>query len=273
LSFGALFFAGTNVEPGTVFTSDAEGNVLQVIWPELAGTGTGSPIVRVQLARWNQAMVNGGSTLDVTWDLTLEANGVQQTIKGSCQGMSTAGTPVVSGGASILPCPATLGAGGQLANASASVVQFRAKRLRLELTGDVASGALTAAGGCAAADAGTIRFTGGTADIMRAGTHTSVTSTGQALTFGALLFPGVLLEPGVLAASDADKNVLEIIWPALAGLPAGPPVVRFQLAKWNAWVQTGRAVDISLRLNAVGPDGKPAVFTANASNLVLPQQK
>jgi hypothetical protein len=83
----------------------------------------------------------------------------------------------------------------------------------------------------------------------------------------------VLLEPGVLAASDADKNVLEIIWPALAGLPAGPPVVRFQLAKWNAWVQTGRAVDISLRLNAVGPDGKPAVFTANASNLVLPQQK
>jgi hypothetical protein len=38
-------------------------------------------------------------------------------------------------------------------------------------------------------------------------------------------------------------------------------------------VQTGRAVDISLRLNAVGPDGKPAVFTANASNLVLPQQK
>jgi len=273
LTFGPLLFAGSNVEPGTVFTQDSEGNVLQIIWPQLAGTGTGSPIVRVQLARWNSAMVGGNTSLDVTWDITFQADGVQQTVKGSCQAMATNGTPVVSGGASVVPCPTTLGAGGNVTNLQASIVQFRSKRLRFEIQGDLPSGSVNGCGGCAAADAPTIHFTNGTANMTRAGTNTSVTFAGSALNFGALAFPGTLLEPGVVLASDADKNVLEIIWPALSGLPPGPPIIRFQQTKWNAWVIAGRAVDVSLKFNVTGPDGKPAVFNATAKNIVIPIQR
>src|SRR5262249_23609676 len=151
--------------------------------------------------------------------------------------------------------------GGAVVNPAGVVKQFRSKRLRLELTGDVASGLLQASGPCAASDAATIQFTGGSGNLTRAGTNNSVTATGHALSFGPLASPGLLVEPGVLIASDNDRNVLEIIWPALAGLPPGPPVLRFQLAKWNSWIQTGRAVDVSLRFDAIGPDGQPATFT------------
>ena len=273
LTFGSLLFAGTNVEPGTVFASDAEGNVLQIIWPQLAGLGTGSPIVRVQLARWNAAVVDANTALDVTFDLTFQQDGTQQTIKGSVQGVSTNGTPVVSGGGAIAPCPATLGAGGAVVALSSGIKQFRSNRLRFEIIGDVANGAMGAAGACAAADAPTIHFTGGSANMTRAGTNTSVTSTGSALTFGSLLFPGALLEPGVVIAAGANGSVLQIIWPALAGLPPGPPVLRFQQAKWNAWILAGRSVDVSLRFDGTGPDGKPAVFTATANNIVIPQMR
>ena len=273
LTFGPLLFAGTNVEPGTVFTQDGEGNVLQIIWPQLSGVGTGSPIVRVQLARWNSAMVGGGASLDVTWDLTFQADGVQQTVKGSCQGMNTNGVPVATGGGAIAPCPTTLGAGGNVTNVLASIVQFRSKRLRFEIQGDLANGSINGSGGCAAADAPTIHFTGGSANMTRAGSNTSVTSTGAAMNFGTLLFPGTLLEPGVVIATDANKNVLQIIWPALSGLPPGPPILRFQQTTWNAWIQAGRAVDVSLRFNATGPDGKPVVFNATAKNIVVPVQR
>lgn len=273
LTFGPLTFGGLNLEPGTVLTQDAQGNVLQIIWPALAGLGSGSPIVRVQLAQWNTALTAPGATVDVSFDLTATQDGVEQNIKGTVANVPLDGTPVVSGAGAVVPCPAALGAGGAVVNASAGVKQFRNKRLRVELVGDVASGVIGAAGACAAADVPTIRFTGGSANMTRAGTNTSVTSTGAPLSFSALAFPGILLEPGVVIASDANKNVLEIVWPALAGLPAGPPILRFQQTKWNAWVQTGRSVDVALHFNAIGPDGLPATFDASASNILIPQMK
>ena len=273
LTFGALLFPGALLEPGIVIANDAQGNVLEIIWPEMAGVGIGSPIVRVQLAAWNQALVTPASKLDVTWDLTVEQDGVQQFIKGHCEGMPMDGTAVIPGGAAITPCPATLGGGGDVVNALASVVQFRSKRIRFEAVGDVAAGTINAAGSCAASDAATIHFVGGSANVFQAGTATSVTSTGGALTFGALLFPGALLEPGVVVANDANKNVLEIIWPGLSGLPPGPPILRLQLARWNSWIRTGRAIDVRMRFDAVGPDGLPASFNVAANNVVLPQQR
>ena len=273
LSFGALLFPGALLEPGVVVANDAQGNVLEIIWPELAGTGVGSPVVRIQLARWNSALVTPASKLDVTWDMVVEQDGVQQFIKGHCEGMSMDGTPVIPAGASVTPCPATLGAGGDVTNVAADVVQFRSRRIRFEARGDVAAGTIGATGGCAANDLPTVRYTGGSANVFQAGTNLSVTSTGAALTFGGLLFPGVLLEPGVVVASDANKNVLEIVWPGLAGLPPGAPVLRLQLARWNSWIRTGRAIDVRMRFDAVGPDGLPASFNVAANNVIMPQQR
>jgi hypothetical protein len=273
LTFGALLFPGSLIEPGVVVANDAQGNVLEIIWPELAGTGIGSPIVRVQLAAWNTALVNITSKVDVTWDMVVEQDGVQQFITGSCAAIPLDGTPVVPGGAAITPCPATLGAGGAITPLLSGIVQFRSKRIRYEAVGDDALGTINASGACAAADVPTIRYTGGSANVFQAGTTLSVTSTGRALTFGPLLFPGILLEPGVVVASDADKNVLEIVWPGLAGLAPGPPILRLQLAKWNSWVRTGRALDFRMRYDAVGPDGLPASFLVNTNNVVVPQQK
>jgi hypothetical protein len=273
LTFGPLLFGGANAEPGTVIASDAEGNVLQIIWPDLAGIGAGSPRFRLQLARWNAALVTPSSQLDVTFDVTAEQDGVQQTVKGGCQGMPMNGAVVSLGGGNIAPCPGTLGNGGNVKNVSAGIVQFRSQRLRVEVTGDVAGNVLLGAGACAATDGATIQFTGGTANMMRGGSGTSVTTSGNSLSFGPLAFPGVALEPGVVLAQDSNKNVLEVIWPGLAGLPPGPPIFRFQQTKWNSWVQTGRQVDVSMRLDAVGPDGHAASFSVSAKGLVVPQMK
>ena len=136
-----------------------------------------------------------------------------------------------------------------------------------------AGNVLNAAGVCSAADAPRVRFTGGTANMFQAGTTKSVTASGQASTFGALLSPGLLIEPGVVLANDAVGNVLEIIWPGLAGAPAGAPIIRFQQVSWNSWVQTGRRVDVTMTLNAIGPDGKTAVFTSSAKNVLVPQAR
>jgi hypothetical protein len=276
LTFTRLAFLGTNIEPGILIANDALGNVMEIIWPELAGLGVGSPIVRVQLAVWNEAMVNASDALDVSWDLTAEQNGVQTTFKGHCEAMSKNGTPVLGAGAgSILPCPATLaGTGGALVLSAADVVQFRPSknRLRFEAIGDVAAGTINAVGGCAASETPTVRFTGGTANVFRAGSNTSVTADGKPLAFTALASPGILIEPGIVLAADAAGDVLEIIWPGLAGLPPGAPVVRLQLARWSAWIQTGRAIDVRMTLNATGP-GSAASYTISANNVVLPQAR
>ena len=111
------------------------------------------------------------------------------------------------------------------------------------------------------------------ARVFRGGTNISVTESGQAISFGPLLFPGVALEPGVVIASDASGNKLEIIWPGLAGLPAGAPVMRFQLTRWNSWIQTGRQVDVAMTFDARAADGSTATFSARANGVSVPVAK
>ena len=124
-----------------------------------------------------------------------------------------------------------------------------------------------------AADAPAVSFVGGSANVFQAGTNVSVTSTGSALTFGALLFPGALLEPGVVIASDVNNNVLEIIWPGLAGLPPGAPVFRLQLARWNAWIRTGRRIDVQMRFDARATDASTATYNVVAPGILMPQAR
>ena len=273
LTFGPLTFAGNSVAPGSVSASDGQGNVLQIVWPQLAGVGVSSPRLIVQLARWNTAMTPPGTKLDVSFDFTASQDGVQQSIKGQVANVPLDGSAVTPGGASIAPCPTTLAAGGAVVDQLSGIVQFRTnKRLRFEMHGDAPSGAIHASGACAAADAPTVHFTGGSGNMFRAGSNNSVTATGNAISFGPLLVP-ITLEPGVVLNIDAAGNVLEIIWPGLAGLPPGPPILRFQQTRWNAWIQTGRLVDVSMRFDAVGPDGTPASFTAVAKNILIPQAR
>ncbi len=171
------------------------------------------------------------------------------------------------------PCVSLTGLGGTVVNASASIAQFRATRLRIDVTGDVAAGTINTTGACAASANPAVSYLSGTGNLVVGGSATSVTATGGALTFGPLLFPGLALEPGVVIATDANGNVLEIIWPALAGLPAGPPVLRFQLAHWSSAVQTGAVLDATMQYNAKAPDGSTAAFNVVARGLVVPVQQ
>jgi len=273
LTFGAVLPVGAAVEPGIVLASDADGNVFEIIWPKLAGLGNGSPIIRVQLARWNQAIVNPASKIDISFDMVTEQNGVKTHFRGHCEGLGVDGTPVNnSNGSAIPPCPTTLaGTSGATANETADVVQFRpGKRLRIEVTGDVATSSINAIGGCAASDAPTIHIVSGTGSIFKAGSGHCITNTGQDLVFGSLLSPGALVEPGVVIAGDQFGNVLEIIWPQLAGLPPGPPVLRLELASWDNWVQTGRQIDVSMTFNVVGADGSTATFEVRGNHIDVP---
>jgi len=171
------------------------------------------------------------------------------------------------------PCESLAGLGGTVVNATASIPQFRAGRLRIDVTGDVAAGTIGTTGSCAATANPAVGYISGTGSLVLAGSNTSVTATGGALTFGPLLFPGLALEPGVVIATDTSGNVLEIIWPALAGLPVGPPVLRFQLARWSPAVQTGVALDATMQYNAMAPDGSTAAFNVVATGLVVPVQQ
>jgi hypothetical protein len=275
LTFGPLLPLGA-AEPGIVIANDAQGNVLEIIWPELAGIGTGAPIVRVELVQWNFAMTNPGTSVDLTFDLTAEQDGVLTTFKGGCDGMAMDGTIVTGtgGGANLHPCPASLrGVGGSANVSSAACVQFRSRRARFEAIGDLPSHILDAIGFCAASDNPSIRFTGGTGNVRQSGQSTSVTATGKPLTFAPLVSPGVAIEPGVVLATDLSGNVLEIIWPGLAGLPAGPPILRLQLAQWSTWVRTGRNVDMDVTVDAVDGAGNKATFTATAREITIPQMK
>ena len=268
MTFGALPSGGLIGEPGVVVGQDVNGNVLEIVWPVLAGTGIGQPIVRIQLAKWNSFNV-GVAKLDITWDMAIQQDANINYIAGRTDAIPTDGSSVVPGGAAVVPCPATLGAGGAVTTLLASVPRWTAKGLRAEIVGDVALGTIGAVGPCAAAAIPTVSFTGGTASMKLSGTTTSV-STPASLTFGPLLFPGLALEAGVVIANDANKDVLEIIWPGLAGLAPGPPILRLQLAKWTSAALPGRKVDFAMRFNAIGPDGLPASFTASATGVTLP---
>jgi hypothetical protein len=91
--------------------------------------------------------------------------------------------------------------------------------------------------------------------------------------FDELLFPGLLIEPGTVAADSPDGHVLELIWPGLAGMPPGPPIARLQLGSWNSWIRTGRAIDVRMQFTARHADGSEATFEVQADNVVLPQQR
>ncbi|MCE9628327.1 MAG: hypothetical protein K8R56_10480 [Candidatus Eisenbacteria bacterium] len=271
LTFGPLLFPGSLIEPGVVVANDANKNVLEIIWPTLAGTGTGGPIVRIQLAKWNTALVNTASKIDIVWDMTVTQDATTHFISGTTVGIPMSGQAIFPNAAAPLPCPLTLGAGGAVVSQLASVPRFTAKSLRFEIIGDVAAGTIGLSGPCAASATPAIVYTGGTGNVTIGGV--SVTNTGRALTFGALLFPGIALEPGVVVANDASKNVLEIIWPSLAGTGTGAPVLRLQLAAWSGRVVTGAKADVAMQFNAIGPDGLPAVFTANAAGLTIPVRR
>jgi hypothetical protein len=273
LTFGAVLPVGAAVEPGIVLATDALGNIFEIIFPELAGLGTGSPIVRVQLTRWNLALINSNTSLDVTFDFVAQQNGVRTFFKGHCEGMHVDGTPVVNGGgAAMPPCPTTLtGTTGATANTLADLVQFRpGKRARFEVTGDVATNTINAMGTCAASDAPTIHITGGRGNVFQSGSGKSVTVSGQELVFGPIVSPGVAIEPGVVLGTDQFGDVLEIIWPSLAGLPAGAPIMRLELASWNSWIQTGRQVDVTMEFNVTGPDGSTATYAVRANHITVP---
>lgn len=274
LTFGALIPPAPVLEKGVLLAQDAQANVLEIIWPSLAGLGLGDALVRVQLARWNTAMVNTAQTYDVVWDLVLEQDGVQMCVKGGAERLNLFGAVVMQPGASLpTVCPASLaGTDGAVVPQLAGVVQFRAGRLRFEVNGDVPAGTIGAAGACAT-EFGGIVFPAASANLYRAGTKISVTSTGKELVFPALAFPGVLIEPGVVVASDVNKNVFTIVWPQLAGLPPGPPIVRLQLAKWNVWVRTGAHVDLAMKFTGVAGDGVLANYTVDAKNILIPAAK
>jgi len=170
------------------------------------------------------------------------------------------------------PCRSVTGLGGTLTVVTASVPQFRATRLRVDLVGDVPGNWINAMGACAVSAAPAVTFPSGTATITFTGTNTSATATGGPLSF-VNLAPPVPAEPGVVLALDAAGNMLEVIWPALAGLAPGPPTVRLNLAARNPAAAAGAAVDATLVFTVRAPDGSLATFTATAANMVIPPLK
>ena len=168
------------------------------------------------------------------------------------------------------PCASLNGLGGPVAAVAASIPQFRVvPRLRIEVVGDVAAGTIEALGPCTASATPAVQFISGTGNVTLSGSGTSVTATGGPITFGALLVP-VPAEPGVVLNIDASGNVLEIIWPTLAGLPPGPPILRLQLASFSSAVQTGVSLDANMTFVARAPDGTIATFTVSGRNMVVP---
>src|SRR5262249_34379954 len=114
-------------------------------------------------------------------------------------------------------------------------------------------------------------FLSGIGDVRLSGSGQHVTATGGALSFGALLpVPG---EDGIVLASDAAGNVLEVIWPALAGDPPGPPILRLERAAVSPSVGAGARIDADVPLGARAPDGTTATFTAHGADMVVPPLK
>jgi hypothetical protein len=197
-----------------------------------------------------------------------------RTIVGACPRIPCNGSIIVPGPAAPVPCPLSLGAGGAVVNRLASLPAYTALNgLRADITGDVAGGLIGLSGPCAASATPTIQFTGGTGNMTLAGKATSLSSAGT-ITFGALLFPGLALEPGVVVATDAAGNMLEIIWPQLAGLGTGAPIFRLQLKRVATTVaRPGAKADVSMTYNAIGANGAPATFTVAARGLTIPPIK
>jgi hypothetical protein len=75
-------------------------------------------------------------------------------------------------------------------------------------------------------------------------------------------------------ATDANKNMLEIIWPQMAGLGVGSPIFRLQLKSLaTAVARPGAKADVAMTFNAIGANGAPATFTVAARGLTIPPIK
>ena len=159
------------------------------------------------------------------------------------------------------PCTSLTGMGGAVAPVTAGIVQFRAVRTRIEVSGDVASGAINLLGPCSSLLAPAVTFVSGSATLSK--------GTVRALTFGAALSGAPIGEPGVVVATDAVGNVLEIVWPALAGVGVGAPILRLQLVGTNG-LKTGDLVTATMTFVARTANGTTATFTALGSNMAVP---
>jgi hypothetical protein len=191
------------------------------------------------------------ATANATVNITASANGSSRSASLSI----TPGGGVVVPPVSTNPCVSLAGFGGTIVPVAASVPQNRAARLRIEIQGDVAAGTLTKLGSCATP----VSFISGRATASGGGVSVSEV-------FGTLAaVPG---EPGVVLATAANGDVLEIIWPALAVPPvAGAPIIRFQLARSG---QAGATLSVTASITARTANGATATFNAAASGLVIP---
>jgi len=273
LAFGPLQVPQTG-EQGVVIASDPFASIIEVVWPSLAAIGVGSPIIRVQLTNWNTALVTPAKTYDVVWDMTAVRDSVTMYFTGRADSLNLLGTPTAQAAMPPSPpCPQALaGTSDTVITQFAGVVQFRPARMRFELDGDIAKGVIEASGTCAATATPAVYFTGGSANVYLAGTTQSVIPGGQPLTFGALVVPPTG-EQGVVLAQDSFFNTLEIIWPKLAGVGSGPPILRLELTRWVSTVGTGAHVDVAMRFDAIGPDGVPASYWAHAKDIEIPVMK
>jgi hypothetical protein len=290
--FGPLLFPGNAAEPGVVVGNDVNAggrNVLEIIWPGLAGTGpAGSqPIVRVQMASpprtWS---ATAPYTVKIVWNMDAAATDDPSHVMhlaGMVTGIPLDGSNVLPGGPAVIgACPSPL-LGPTRGNATEpivdpfiSLVQNRApKRLRFEATGDAVGDIVRLLGPCAATDAPTVFFTGGEAYITatdpRRGTVWEI-SKGRLFFDQPLLFPGAAVEPGVVVTQDANRNVLEIIWPQLAGGPPGAPIFRVQLADFQnaSRVSSGYRLHFEAHFYAkADPPEAPKTFVVS-KDLLLP---
>jgi hypothetical protein len=144
---------------------------------------------------------------------------------------------------------------------AADVPQNRPARLRIEIVGDVATGALNELGACSSVGTPSVTFVSGRASVNGSGLSVSEA-------FGAIA--QVHGEPGVLLATNANGDVLEIIWPALSGAGPGAPILRYQLARPGT---AGTRLSVTMSFTARTASGTTATFTASASNLLIPALK
>ena len=157
------------------------------------------------------------------------------------------------------PCVSLAGFSGTVVPVLAEIPQNRANRLRIEITGDVAGTTIDKVGACSGGLAPTVTFAAATGSISGNGGINRTVSVPS-----LLQVPG---EPGVLVGTDAAGNVLEIIWPGLAGDVAGPPILRMQFV---TGAQAGRTVTATMSFTARTANGATATFSASAAGLVVP---
>jgi len=119
--------------------------------------------------------------------LGLGACGRAQHVAGAVTGPSRggAGTEVVSGCPSLIAND--LNSAFDMNTEVGTCAQFRANRVRLDVTADATELSLLAMGPCIADDAPTITITSAHSNVFVHGTNKSVTTTGSRLTFGAVL--------------------------------------------------------------------------------------